>query len=106
MERGGGAPPRGPVASGRAPDGGEGLLDGVLGALPVTEPAQREAEHRADVALVEELERLAVAGGGPDQQLGLPRVRRPACGRLVAWNGPQVGGLEGELHISPVLTHA
>src|SRR3954447_7785973 len=35
------------VRAGRAPDGGEGLLDGVLGAHPIAEAAQREAENRA-----------------------------------------------------------
>jgi len=48
-------PPFGPVAAGRPPDRSEGLLDRVLGAPTVAEPAQREAENRPGVPPVEDL---------------------------------------------------
>jgi hypothetical protein len=57
------------VASGRAPDGRECLLDCVLGTSSVAEPPQREAEDRARVALVEIAERVAVALGDTREQL-------------------------------------
>src|SRR5262249_38148058 len=54
---------------GRAPDGGERLLEGVLGAAAVAEASQRETEDGAGIAPVELLERGPVAGAGPLDQL-------------------------------------
>src|SRR5919204_593600 len=50
-------PTLGAIARRRAPDRGERLLHGLLCAAAVAEPAQREPEHRARVAAVEDLER-------------------------------------------------
>src|SRR4029079_18121805 len=65
----------GPVRARRSPDCREGLLDGVLGAHPITEASQREAEDRPRVAVVELFEGACITPGHPLEQVA---VTQPA----------------------------
>ena len=97
-------PRSGPVARGRPPDRGEGLLDGILRALPVPQAAERKPEDRADVAVVEELEGLAVALGDADEQLGIGRVDWSGAAFCLRHGTQPRRGFERKLHISSVST--
>ena len=67
----------------------EGVGGEVLGELPVADPEVDEPEHGVHVPVVDQAERLGLAGLGPlDQRPDLGRRRRTGPGRL----GKPVGG--------------
>ena len=98
VEPGGARAAVGLVRAGGAPDRGERLLDCILGAHPVAEPPEGEAENRPRIAVVERLEGVRIPpGDAPDQvAVGQPaEVWQVQAGRFpVALMGH--GGWQGE----------
>ena len=94
-----------PVRVRRPPDGGEHLLHRILGPFAVAKPPERQPEDRADVAVVERVEGVAVALGDADEQVGVARLSglRRLVGRGEGAKARR--RLQSKLHLSTVLTH-
>src|SRR4029079_2527150 len=83
------------VGTRRAPHRDERLLQRVLGTAAVAKAAQREAEDRTGIPLVELLERGPVARAGPLDQLPVrAHGEHPRSGRLQRIRHPRSYGAD------------